>query len=141
MNIFHLTTKKVVNPIHPVVDLSLVGRVIPDERTLIDVMSNRTESQTRIGANQRLAELPLRMFLVDREEESLQAHGKERRQSDVEHRVEENDLACVGKKLNQSHWQKNHQKELSRESKPFTQSFIESSLSSLQPRRWRVLRI
>jgi hypothetical protein len=80
------------------------------------------------------------MFLVDREEESLQAHGKERRQSDVEDRVEENDLACVGKKLNQIHWQ-NHQKELSRESKPFTQSFIESSLSSLQPRRRRVLRI
>lgn len=84
-----LTHQELVQQIRPRLNTLRFLRLVPDERHLIRVVANGTESQARIRADQRLSQLPLRTFVSQRGQQGLHTDRKQRGQHDVENDVEE----------------------------------------------------
>lgn len=87
-----LTIHKFIQQVRPIIDLRLIRHVVPDERSLVDIVRHRPKAQARIRSYQRLAEHPLWRFSVESHEQALHADGEESRQGNVENCVKSDEL-------------------------------------------------
>lgn len=88
------TFQKVIQQSHPVSDLRLVWSVVPDKRSLVDVVRHWSKAETRIRSDERLWECPLWSMLVDGNEQALHADCKKGSECDVKYCVECYEFTC-----------------------------------------------
>lgn len=62
--------------------------IVFNHRTAFGLLTQRTKAQARIGANQRILQLPFGLIIIDRGEQSLHANGEQYGKYDVEDRIE-----------------------------------------------------